>query len=197
MKFDGIGAGVVARIMARDNADMERDAVARLAPDEQQAVLEIGFGPGVGVELLAARAAFVAGVDPSGVMLRVASKRNRAAIRAGRVELFERPAHQLPWPDARFDGCIAVNSVQLWDPMADSVAAVARVLKPGAALVTLTHDWAARRHAASVEAWVEGLSSELTRHDMVDVAVWHGVAKSGGTVGVSARRALTIPTDER
>src|SRR5215469_10143360 len=51
-------------------------------------VLEIGFGPGVAVaELVRAGAGHVYGLDHSGVMLRQASRRNAAAIRAGRVTL--------------------------------------------------------------------------------------------------------------
>src|SRR6185312_6011595 len=47
--------------------------------------LEIGYGPGVAVAALArAGAGHVYGVDHSGVMLRRASRRNAAAIRAGR-----------------------------------------------------------------------------------------------------------------
>jgi ubiquinone/menaquinone biosynthesis C-methylase UbiE len=50
-------------------------------------VLEVGFGPGTAIEHVArlATRGFVAGIDPSEVMLRQASGRNRNHIRQGRV----------------------------------------------------------------------------------------------------------------
>lgn len=56
-------------------------------PDDR--VLEIGFGPGTEIGLVArlAKRGLVAGIDPSEVMLRQASRRNRAYIREGQVEL--------------------------------------------------------------------------------------------------------------
>jgi len=52
-------------------------------------VLEIGFGPGHGIQQAAriATQGRVAGVDFSETMLRQASRRNAAAITAGKVEL--------------------------------------------------------------------------------------------------------------
>src|SRR5918996_4691081 len=52
-------------------------------------VLEVGPGPGLGLQLAAARAhqGRVVGVDPSETMLEMARHRNRAQIEAGRIEL--------------------------------------------------------------------------------------------------------------
>src|SRR5881275_2886306 len=80
------------------NRQRNRWAVSLLDVRPTDRVLEIGFGPGVAVaELVRAGAGHVVGIDHSAVMLRQASRRNAAAIRAGRVALLEAPVEQLPY----------------------------------------------------------------------------------------------------
>src|SRR5215467_5944699 len=52
-------------------------------------VLEVGFGPGIAIRALSRRAThgLVCGIDHSAVMVRHATRRNAAAVRAGRVDL--------------------------------------------------------------------------------------------------------------
>jgi ubiquinone/menaquinone biosynthesis C-methylase UbiE len=145
----GLGGWLAGWLMARKNAAMNAAAVDALAVAPGDRVLEIGFGHGRTLALLAERATrgLVAGVDPSEVMLAMASRRNRRAIRAGRVELRRGGAAQLPYPDAHFDKAIAVNSVQFWPGPARSLAEVRRVLRPGGTLLLgiRLHDPAAGR----------------------------------------------------
>ena len=96
-------------------------------------VLEIGFGPGVAVaELVRAGAGHVYGTDHSAVMLRQASRRNAAAIRAGRVTLVNAPVDQLPAAlDGPFDAILAVNSLGFWPAPAERLAELRRRLAPG------------------------------------------------------------------
>lgn len=187
--FDGIAGAAIARVMAISNADMERAAIDALAPRARDAVLEIGFGPGVGIEMLARRAdgGLVAGVDPSSAMLRSAERRNRASIRDGRVELRIAHAHQLPFAGASFDGAIAVNSMQLWDPLDASVAELARVLRPGAAFVALTHRWAIEKYARSDE-WLDRTRVLMLGSGLSEWRTWSGKARSGATVGLAVRK---------
>jgi ubiquinone/menaquinone biosynthesis C-methylase UbiE len=96
-------------------------------------VLEIGFGPGVAVAALArAGGGHLYGVDHSAVMLRQASKRNAAAIRAGRVTLVNAPVDQIPPAlDGPFDVILAVNSLAFWPAPAERLAELRRRLAPG------------------------------------------------------------------
>lgn len=176
--FDGLGGRVAAKVMARGNRAAEREAIELLAPAPTDAVLTIGFGPGVGVALLAARllAGYVAGVDPSRAMLAEAARRNRAAIRQGRVDLRLGAAHDLPWESERFDGAIAVNSIQLWEPLQPSVAELARVLRPGGRLVTITHDWALQRRHGTLPGWEAVIEQALTTAGFHDIR--HGAARA-------------------
>ena len=72
------------------------------------------------------------GIDHSGVMLRQASRRNAAAIRAGRVTLINAPANQLPPAvDGPFDAILAVNSLGFWPAPAERLAELRQRLAPG------------------------------------------------------------------
>src|SRR5215831_17295545 len=85
--------GVIGRlggmIMARTNRDCAAWVIGLLDVKPNDAVLEIGFGPGAGIALLAERtkAGHIAGIDPSPEMIGQATARNAAAIGRGQVEL--------------------------------------------------------------------------------------------------------------
>lgn len=84
-------------------------------------MLEVGSGPGLGLELATARAheGRVVGVDPSETMLEMAHRRNHARIEAGRVELHLGSVDKLPFDDAIFNKAMIMNSLHLWpDPVA-------------------------------------------------------------------------------
>ena len=68
--------GRIAGSLMAKGADDDRWLVDLLDVQPEDRVLEVGFGPGVAIELLAARASRgrVAGVDPSDVMVRQATK---------------------------------------------------------------------------------------------------------------------------
>lgn len=110
-------------------------------PDDH--VLEIGFGPGVDVQRVSRVAAFVAGIDHSAVMVQQARRRNRGAIRAGRVDIRQGTiAEQLPFADGEFSKAFTINSYQFWpDPIA-GVRELRRVLRPGGVIaITIQPRW--------------------------------------------------------
>jgi SAM-dependent methyltransferase len=115
------------------NRQRNRWAVSLLGVQPASQVLEIGFGPGVAVaELVRAGAGHVYGIDHSAVMLRQASRRNAAAIRAGRVTLACAPVDQIPPAlDGPFDAILAVNSLAFWPAPAERLAELRRRLAPG------------------------------------------------------------------
>ncbi|WP_052441683.1 class I SAM-dependent methyltransferase [Streptacidiphilus anmyonensis] len=134
----GLGGTLVGALMARRHGPQIRACVADLAPAAGEHVLEIGFGPGLSLGVLAGAAPdlLVAGVDPSELMLASARRRTRR-LGSGiheRIELCQGTADDLPWPDATFDGVCATNSVQLWRPLDVSLTEVRRVLRPGGRL---------------------------------------------------------------
>lgn len=186
--FHGPAGHLAGPVMARMNRDMERAAVDELAPRPDDSVLAIGFGPGVGIAELVRRVpdGVIGGVDPSEAMLHQARRRNAAAVASGQVLLEPGTAAHIPWPDATFSGVVAVNSVQLWEPLDASVQEVARVLAPGALLVAVTHVWAIEKHAP-LDDWVGEISTSLQRHGLSDVSTRTAPFRSGTGHLLSAR----------
>jgi SAM-dependent methyltransferase len=131
----GAAGRVTAWEMAHRPSNRQRSAwvVSLLGVDVGSRVLEIGFGPGLAVAKLArAGAGHVYGIDHSDVMLRQASRRNAAAIRAGRVTLIRASVDQLPPAlDGPFDAILAVNSLGFWPAPAQRLAELRRRLAPG------------------------------------------------------------------
>jgi ubiquinone/menaquinone biosynthesis C-methylase UbiE len=189
--YDGVWVRVAAAAMARMNRAAEIEAIDILDPQPESAVLAIGIGPGIGVEAAAGHPAVatVAGVDPSHTMVRLATKRNRRAIERGSVDIVRTTASSLPWPDATFDGAIAVNSVHVWAPIDESVAEVARTLRPGARLVALTHRWAIeRRGRSTVATWFRSMSATCEAHGLVDPRMWRARAERGRSVAFTVTK---------
>lgn len=99
-------------------------------------VLEIGFGPGHGIQQVAKLAAQgrVAGVDLSEVMLKQATRRNAAALAAGQIELRLGSAAALPYPDHSFHKVFGTNVVYFWRHPVAMLEEIRRVMKPGGRL---------------------------------------------------------------
>jgi len=186
------GTRLVAPIMARVNSDTEREAVAHLAPAPNEDVLVIGFGPGIGLRVLAGviTTGHIAGIDPSQVMHESARRRNRAACERGLIELRHGRADALPWPDRSFDSVIANNNIQMWEPFKVSVAEVARVLRPGGRFVSFTHEWAIHRSTGmTTDDWTGQATAVFRDCGLAETRSWRADARSGPSVAFTARRA--------
>lgn len=135
--FVGLLAG---EVLAWQNREVNAWTLSLLDVGVESRIVEIGFGPGVGVRLAAARArrGLVAGVDPSSMMVRRARWRNRDAVRRGRVELRRGVVDALPWLDDAFTHAWSVNTFFEWPDAAAGLAEVARVLGPGGRLALTT-----------------------------------------------------------
>ena len=120
-------------IMARTNAPFARCVISLLEIQPTDKVLEVGFGPGVGIQLLAnsAPAGRVAGVDCSKEMLEQARAQNAEAIERGVVDLGLGSAEKLPFEDGAFDAVLAINSMQVWPDVMAGLREVGRVTRSG------------------------------------------------------------------
>lgn len=134
----GLVGDVAGWVMAHRPSNRERNwrTLELLDIRPQHRVLEIGFGPGVALAWAAERArhGHVAGIDHSERMLRMAARRNAAAIAAGRVELYLASVETMPVFVQRFDKAYAVNVHQFWSDAEAMLACIAAVLRPGATL---------------------------------------------------------------
>jgi SAM-dependent methyltransferase len=106
-----------------------------------QRVLEVGYGPGGLIRLLTRRAEglHVIGIDPAPAMRDLASSTNRAAVRAGRVELRLGTADHTGLADASVDRVVSVNNVGLWPDLDAGLRELHRVVRPGGTVVLAWH----------------------------------------------------------
>lgn len=126
---------VVARMLDKGNAATIRAAVEALDLTGSETVADIGFGGGVGLDVLLEATTKdggrVHGVEPSADMVNRAGRARRTDVAAGRLELHEATMESLPLPDGALDGWISVNTVYFVDDLAAAFAELARVLGPG------------------------------------------------------------------
>lgn len=138
-----VRAGRVAALIIRRKwlraARSQQLRLLHLMPTDH--VLEVGFVHGRTIELAADTLAhgFVAGVDLSEQMLRIASRRNRHHIAAGRVVLALSDATPLPFPDGAFDKVSCVHVLYFWPEPRRQLREIFRVLKPGGHFVLGFH----------------------------------------------------------
>jgi ubiquinone/menaquinone biosynthesis C-methylase UbiE len=133
----GLLGRFLAWIMAAETAAVNEQALTLLGCRPDDHVLEVGFGHGRTL----ARAAtlvpmgFVAGVDVSEDMVRMASYRNRQFITEGRVEVQRADSTQIPYPEGRFDRVYAVHTLYFWRDPHVHLQEIYRVMKAGARFV--------------------------------------------------------------
>ena len=133
----GLLGRLLGRIMAVETATANDKALELLAIGPSDRVLEIGFGHGRTITRAAALAptGFVAGVDVSETMVRMATERNRRLIEAGRVALHAADSRTIPYPNQSFDRVLTVHTLYFWSQPVAYLQEIYRVMKAEARLV--------------------------------------------------------------
>lgn len=128
---------VVGRLMARNNGSFNHwlvDQVAAAVPVAGR-VVELGYGPGVGLQALLAAFpdALIVGADPSSALKGQAERRNRPAITDARLRLVEGDAGALAG-SAPMDLVLAVHVLYFWHLPDRDLKLVADLLAAGGRL---------------------------------------------------------------
>ena len=125
---------VAGRIMSRRPSNIERTAwtVDLLDLPADARVLELGYGPGLGIEatLKSSPNAEVVGIDYSPTMRSMAARRNRAAVRSGRATLLVGDAQDPPDDLGMFDAIFCCNVWQFWTEPDATIERMGDLLRP-------------------------------------------------------------------
>lgn len=130
-------AGLLMRpTLNRLNARVNGVVLDLLALSPEHRLLDVGFGGGVLMKEALQRAprGFVAGIEISEPMLKLARRRFQDEVRKGRMEVKEGSAAAIPYSDASFDRVAAVNTLHFWPEPEKGLREVLRVLRPGGRL---------------------------------------------------------------
>jgi SAM-dependent methyltransferase len=141
-KPSGLLGRYSAWFMTQNNSPKIQWAVDKCDIRATDTVLEIGFGPGHGIRMAAARATggIVYGLDFSPTMVKKASRYNRPLIAAGKVRLTLGDLNPAPFADKFFDRIFAVNVVYFWPTPEQELSEIVRILKPGGKAVFYLSD---------------------------------------------------------
>lgn len=131
----------IGQEMAQDHLPENRWTVNHLHPHPTDHILEIGFGPGVAIELLLPLIpdGKLYGIDHSALMVQEAQQRNHTAVAARRADLRHATADDpLPFPDHTFDKVFTIHTLYFWRDAMSTLTDIHRVLKPdGTLLLTM------------------------------------------------------------
>lgn len=125
-------APLAARSLNRRNHNIIGRTIEALDVRPHHCVLDVGFGGGISIGLLAAQLSegMVAGVDPSREMVRRARRRYSRQISDGRVAVEEGSVEALPFPPGTFDRLLSCNTIYFWDSVTTGLNEMHRVLVP-------------------------------------------------------------------
>ncbi len=133
----GIVGRVLGEQMVRQHVSETDWTISRLNIQPEDQILELGFGAGRAIELVATQApdGHVFGIDISQTMMHAASCRNARAIKSGRVTLRQGDLTTLLFSNNQFDKVFSIQTIYFWPDPQRALAEIFRVLKPGGMLI--------------------------------------------------------------
>ena len=182
-KPSGTLGSLAGRFMLWTNKQDEVVGCLAVRPGDR--VLEVGYGPGGLIRLLADRtdAALIQGVDPAPAMRDLATRTNSAAVRAGRVDLRIGSADRTGLPGQSVDRVVSVNTVAIWPDLEAGLRELHRVVRPGGTVVIGWHGGTAPSRIARslrlpgdkldrIERGLKELFSVVTRRQLTGLDVF-------------------------
>lgn len=131
---------LVSKWLTAYNQILEESAVQLCAIQPGDTVLELGHGPGLGLQsaakLLTGPTGHLIGVDYSEYMHQMAKKQMMELIASKKVTLHHCDVAAMPLGDSTVDKVFHCNCYYFWPDLRKGAAEIHRVMKPGALMVT-------------------------------------------------------------
>ena len=156
----GMFGSFVGWLMTIKNTKRIKWAVELMDVQPNDTILEIGFGPGVAIKLMAEyiTTGKIIGIDRSELMVKKAIKRNKKKILENKVELNK--ARTIPSGDNSilFDKVLAINVSLFWREPEKEMGLIKGCIKPGGFLQIILQP-----HWAKTEEHVQNIAYKIAR----------------------------------
>ena len=133
---------LVAKMMEFRNRNSYREIIGKLSPQKGEHILEIGYGPGLGIYQIAASFpdCKISGIDYSELMYQKASMRNKKFIDKGKVHLQYGDVLTLDQGNDKFDKIFCVNVIYFWNDLNQAFNRIYNMLgEKGQFLIYMEH----------------------------------------------------------
>lgn len=135
-----VAGWLVSRFLTARNQILEENAVKLSGIQPGDTVLELGHGPGLGLQsaakLLTEPTGHLIGVDYSEYMHQMASEQLKDLVASGKVTLHHCDVAAMPLADSTVDKVFHCNCYYFWPDLRKGAAEIRRVMKPGGLMVT-------------------------------------------------------------
>lgn len=128
---------LLGRLLNKFNARINQLSVELLALQPSDHVLEIGFGGGATLGIMAKRidSGKIYGVDFSEPMVQQAKRKFQPLLQSGKLVIQFADVQQLPFESGMFDKVCTVNTIYFWPDPLVGLREIRRVMKRGGKLV--------------------------------------------------------------
>ena len=132
-KPTGIGGKLMVDMMNLCHMPLAGWGMKFLPLSADARVLDCGCGGGENIRKMLKKCpqGIVKGIDYSAVSVEKARRRNDAAIRDGRCEIWQGSVEKIIFPSGWFDAVTAFETVYFWPNLPQYLQEINRVLKPG------------------------------------------------------------------
>ncbi len=141
-KPTGFFGSLAGKLMAKGNLPAIIETTTRLEIDDTDTILEIGYGPGLGLAHILSTnlKCTMKGIDFSELMYKIASKRNRKFIQENRLELLKGDFLTYDLSQSSFSKVFGVNVIYFWPDLQVAALKIRKILKPsGKAVLYMSH----------------------------------------------------------
>jgi SAM-dependent methyltransferase len=141
-KPSGFFGKLVAKMMEFRTRDSYKEIIAKMSPQKGDHILEIGYGPGLGIYQIASYSpgCMISGIDYSELMFHKASKRNKKFIDRGTVHLQYGDVLTMDMGNDKFDKIFCVNVIYFWNDLDQAFKLIFKMLREkGIFLIYMDH----------------------------------------------------------